>query len=188
MSQDPAHPPDRPTTDALRPGSFATVLERNIRALHERRLVEEERATAQQRVAEAVTRFTGSMPFVYLHVAAVVLWVLVNQGLLAPVPRFDQSYLILATGASVEGIFLSTFVLISQNRAAVAANRRAELDLQVNLLSEHEVTRLLGLTAAIAAKLGIAEAHDPSLPELTEHVAPEKVLDRIEEDGGEAAP
>ena len=137
-------------------------------------------------VAEAVTRFTGSMPFVYLHVAITVAWVLVNQGLVPGVPRFDQNYIILATCASVEGIFLSTFVLISQNRAAVAANRRAELDLQVNLLSEHEVTRLLTLTAAIAEKLGVAEARDPSLPELTEHVAPEKVLDRIEEDADEA--
>ena len=188
MNRHAPPPSDRPTTDALHPGSFSTVLERNIRALHDRRQREEDKASLQQVVAEAVTRFTGSMPFVYVHVAVTVLWVLVNQGLVPGVPRFDQTYIILATGASVEGIFLSTFVLISQNRAASAANRRAELDLQVNLLSEHEVTRLLSLTAAIAEKLGIAEARDPSLPELTEHVAPEKVLDRIEDsaDGEEA--
>ena len=80
----------------------------------------------------------------------------------------------------MEALFLSTFVLISQNRAAAAADRRAELDVQINLLSEHEITRLLQLTVAIAEKLQVKEAEDPSLTELEEHVAPEKVLDRIE--------
>lgn len=178
-------PAGRPTTDALRPGSFSTVLERNIRALHERKRRENGRATLQQAAADAVTRFAGSMPFVYINAAIVAVWIAVNQGWAPPVPRFDQSYVILATAASVEGIFLSTFVLISQNRAAASANRRAELDLQVNLLSEHEITRLLALTAAIADKLGVAEARDPSLPELKEHVAPEKVLDRIEVAAGD---
>ncbi len=180
------NPPDRPTTDVLQPGSFSSVLERNIRALHDRRQDDERKATRQEVVAEAITRFAGSMPFVYVHIALAVAWIAINQGWVPPVPRFDPSYVILATAASVEGIFLSTFVLISQNRASAAANRRAELDLQVNLLSEHEVTRLLSLTAAIAQKLGVAEASDPSLPELTEHVAPEKVLDRIEESADEA--
>ena len=78
--------------------------------------------------------------------------------------------MILATVASVEAIFLSTFVLISQNRAGDAANRRADLDLQINLLAEHEVTRLISLTSRIAAHLGIREANDPTLEELERHV------------------
>ncbi|MFD0463411.1 DUF1003 domain-containing protein [Microvirga aerilata] len=122
------------------------------------------------------------MAFVYVHLALVGGWVAANLGLIPGVPAFDPTFVILATFASVEAIFLSTFVLISQNRAAVEAERRSELDLQTNLLSEHEITRLLSLTKAIAQHLGIREADDPSLRELERHVAPEKVLDKLAED------
>jgi uncharacterized membrane protein len=95
---------------------------------------------------------------------------------------------ILATAASVEAIFLSTFVLISQNRAAKAADRRADLDLQINLLTEHEVTRLITLTTAIAEQLGIRESKDPALRELERDVAPEAVLDTLEATEGGSEP
>lgn len=171
-----------PSTGALRPGDFTSVLERNINVLHSKRQQEESSAGIQDRIANAITRFSGSMLFVYVHLALVGSWVAINTGLIPFIPPFDPSFVILATVASVEAIFLSTFVLISQNRAAAEADRRAELDLQTNLLSEHEITRLLSLTIAIAERLGIEEANDPSLRELEEHIAPEKVLDRIAED------
>jgi uncharacterized membrane protein len=97
------------------------------------------------------------------------------------VEPFDRTFVILATAASVEAIFLSTFVLISQNRASHAADRRAALDLQINLLTEHEVTRLIALTTAIADKLGVHEAQAPDLAELKRDVAPEAVLDTLEQ-------
>jgi len=82
--------------------------------------------------------------------------------------------------ASVEGIFLSTFVLISQNRMQALADRRADLDLQVSLLAEHEITQLVALVTQMAKQMGIEEAHDPELRELAQDVAPEKVLDEME--------
>jgi uncharacterized membrane protein len=57
--------------------------------------------------------------------------------------------------ASVEAIFLSTFILISQNRMAAAADKRADLDLQINLLAEHEVTKLIALVSSIADRTGV---------------------------------
>ena len=102
-----------------------------------------------------------------------------NLGLVPFIPRFDRSFVIMATWASVEAIFLSTFVLISQNRQAAAADRRANLDLQISLLAEHEITRLLKLVSAIAEKHGISEAFDPELAELSQDVAPEAVLDEL---------
>jgi uncharacterized membrane protein len=99
----------------------------------------------------------------------------------APLPPFDPTFVILATVASVEAIFISTFILIAQNRAAEAADRRADLDLQISLLAEHEVTQLIRLTTRIAAHLGIDEANNPELAELQRTVAPEAVLERIEE-------
>jgi uncharacterized membrane protein len=81
--------------------------------------------------------------------------------------------------ASVEAIFLSTFVLITQNRMAAEADKRAELDLQISLLAEHEITRLIMLVGALAEHAGIEVPRAEELDELKRDVAPEKVLDRI---------
>jgi uncharacterized membrane protein len=177
-----------PSTPPANPPGFTSVLERNINALRRKREEEERKASLQDRIAQAITRFTGSMVFVYVHLVLVGGWVMVNLGVIPGIPVFDPTFVILATFASVEAIFLSTFVLISQNRASVEADRRAELDLQTNLLSEHEITRLLTLTRAIAEHLGIGEANDPTLQELERHVAPEKVLDRLTENEGNGSP
>jgi uncharacterized membrane protein len=85
--------------------------------------------------------------------------------------------------ASVEAIFLSTFILISQNRMAAASDRRAELDLQVSLLSEHEITRLVEMVAAIADRLEVDRPGD--VEELKRNVAPEAVLDALEDNDGQ---
>ena len=88
----------------------------------------------------------------------------------------------------MEAIFLSTFVLISQNRMARAAEKRADLDLQIGLLAEHEISRLLTITSAIAAKLDIHTPADGEVRELERDVAPEAVLDEIEAAERRAAP
>jgi uncharacterized membrane protein len=160
---------------------LAQVIERNIRALLERRRSEDRRRSLQERAADAITHFAGSMPFVYLHLVIFGFWITANLGWIPGVPRFDPSFVILAMVASVEAIFLSTFVLITQNRMAVAADRRAELDLQISLLAEHEVTRLIKLLTAIGRRMGIDESHDPELRELAKDVIPEAVLDSMEE-------
>src|SRR4051794_25197813 len=119
---------------ASTPPRLASALERNIEALLQRRQREAQNKAGQARMADAITRFTGSMRFVYLHLGLFGLWILVNLGWL-PLPRFDPSFVILAMFASVEAIFLSTFVLISQNRLTALAEQRAELDLQISLLT-----------------------------------------------------
>jgi uncharacterized membrane protein len=159
---------------------MAGVVERNIRALIERRREEEAAKRPQDRIADAITRFSGSMRFVWLHVVIFGGWIVINLGW-TPLPQFDESFVVLAMVASVEAIFLSTFVLISQNRMAAMADKRAELDLQVSLLAEHEVTRLISLVSAIGEKVGVDAARDPELSELTRDVHPEKVLDKMEE-------
>jgi uncharacterized membrane protein len=170
----------KPTPTVQPSDGLASALERNIQALAERRTREADQASASDKVAGWISRFAGSMAFVAVHAGLVAAWVLVNAGL-TPIRPFDPSFVILATVASVEAIFLSTFILISQNRAAALADRRADLDLQISLLSEHEVTHLIKLTSAIAQKLGVDEARNPELNELKRTVAPEAVLERIEE-------
>ncbi len=121
------------------------------------------------------------MAFVYIHLAGFGLWIILNVGLIPGCKPWDPTFVILATEASVEAIFLSTFVLISQNRAAALADKRADLDLQINLLSEHEITRLLSVVVALAKKAGVDLDERGELNELQRDVAPEAVLDKIEE-------
>src|SRR5204863_8893861 len=161
----------RPTKPSPKPPGLGTVLERNIQALKERRTREEAEAGFQERLAQAITRFTGSMGFVCLHLAVFGVWILINLGLVPGVGLFDPSFVILAMVASVEAIFLSTFVLISQNRMAASDAQRAELDLQISLLGEHEVTKLITLVSAVAERMGIETGKDPELPELAQNVA-----------------
>jgi uncharacterized membrane protein len=172
--------PATPTTPPSESDSLSSALKRNIQALEDRRRQEAAAASREERIAEAITRFTGSMRFVYLHLALYGAWILINLGVVPGAPRFDPSFVVLAMVASVEAIFLSTFVLISQNRMAAAADKRADLDLQVSLLAEHELTKLTGLVTAVAERLGVDTNADPEVEEIKKDVAPEAVLEEIE--------
>jgi uncharacterized membrane protein len=155
------------------------VVERNIAALLERRKHEEALKPKEVKVADVITRFTGSMLFVYLHIVLFGVWIIWNAGLLG-LQKFDPSFVVLAMFASVEAIFLSTFVLISQNRMNEQADKRAELNLQVSLLAEHEVTRLISLVSAMAKKMEIEHDFHDELNELSKDVHPEKVMETME--------
>ena len=169
-----------PTYPPPPPRGLSPVLERNIRALQLRRQRQEKDAALEERLADAITRFTGSMRFVYLHLVVFGFWIVANLGWVPGVPAWDPSFVVLAMVASVEAIFLSTFVLISQNRMAAAADKRAALDLQISLLAEHEVTRLVTLVSGIADRMGVKTEADADLEEITQDVAPEAVLDELE--------
>ncbi|HTE17493.1 MAG TPA: DUF1003 domain-containing protein [Armatimonadota bacterium] len=180
-SQGPNGQHGRPPFVSSNP-EVADVVRRNIRALIEVRRQSEGQRGTQERVADAITRFTGSLPFVYLHALVFGGWLICNIGLIPGVKPWDPfPFVMLAMIASVEAIFLSTFVLISQNRMQVMADKRADLDLQVNLLAEHEITRLIKLVDAIAEHMGVATGDDPEVEQLKKDVAPEVVLQEIDE-------
>lgn len=155
------------------------ALRENISALSERERQELERAPLRDKVANRITSFTGSMTFVFIHLVLFGLWIASNTVGVPGVPRFDGSLVILAMAASVEAIFLSTFVLISQNRMATAAKRRADLDLHISLLTEHELTRMAALLERIGDKVG-APAVDPEFPEIKADVEATEVLDVLD--------
>jgi uncharacterized membrane protein len=159
---------------------LAPILERNIQTLLRRRTEEDRQRSLQEKIADNITRFTGSMAFVYIHVLWIGTWILWNAPF-SPLPRFDPSMVVLAMLASVEAIFLSTFILITQNRITAQADKRADLDLQVSLLAEHEITRLVALVSAIAERMGIEASKNPDLEHLKRDVQPEQVLDKLEE-------
>ena len=165
---EPAHPP------------LSDVIERNIQSHMRLRIEAAEHRTFQERLADAITGFSGSMSFVYLHALWFGLWVLVNTGRFGITPFDPFPYSLLTMIVSLEAIFLSTFVLISQNRSAEEADRRADLALHVELLTEHEVTRALQMLDAIQEKLSITSDPESDLAQLEMETKPEDVLAEIQ--------
>lgn len=161
------------------PAGMNRTLRDNIEAFEQRRRESDANAGAGEKFSRGVTRCAGSMAFVIIHAIAFALWVTINLGFVPLVRPFDSSLVMLATFASVEAIFLSTFVLIAQNRMSAAADRRADLDLHISLLAEAELTKLADLTLRIAERVGV-EAPEPEIREVAELVDPGVVLDELE--------
>jgi len=156
------------------------VIERNIVKITNLRRKAERQRGLQGRVADLITDFSGSLAFVYVHVVWFAGWILANTGWFG-FPPFDPfPYGLLTMVVSLEAIFLSAFVLISQNRLSDESDRRADLDLQIGLLTEHELTRVLQMLDEIRDRLGIRNGHDAELQELKKDVHPEDVLAEIE--------
>lgn len=130
-------------------------------------------------LAEKIARFCGSMRFVWVHVAWFGGWILLN--LFPGIPHIDPfPFTFLTLIVSLEAIFLSTFILISQNLDSRISERRSHLDLQLNLLSEQENTKMIGILHAIAAKVGADLTQDPQLKALSEETQPERLIEQIE--------
>ena len=105
--------------------------------LRQERVVFARMRGTQDRVADAITAFAGTMLFVYIHAFWFAVWIALNEGLLGQAGIFDPyPYGLLTMIVSLEAIFLSTFVMVSQNRQAARENVRADLDFETNLRSE----------------------------------------------------
>ncbi len=158
---------------------LADVIEKNINTLTRERLEKLGERTREESLADAITDFSGRMHFAYFHVIWFASWILINSGWIS-IPPFDPfPFGLLTMIVSLEAIFLATFVLISQNRLSVEADRRADLALHVGLLSEHEITRVLQMLDAVQQKLGIEHGEDSELAQLEKITKPEDVLAAI---------
>ena len=160
--------------------ALSDVIERNIQNHVRLRIEAVSRRTFQERMADAITLFSGRMSFLYLHALWFGLWVLLNTGRFGMHPFDPFPYSLLTMIVSLEAIFLSTFVLISQNRSGVEADARADVALHVGLLTEHEVTRTLQMLDAIQNRLGIADDPHSDLAQLELETKPEDVLAEIQ--------
>jgi uncharacterized membrane protein len=179
MPRSPLNQEDKADHDADNP-ALSNVVERNIRTIIQLRLKATRAHSVQDRLADAITFFSGRMVFVYLHIMWFSAWILLNTGHVG-VRSFDPfPYGLLTMVVSLEAIFLSTFVLISQNRLSEEAEHRADLDLHIGLLTEHELTRVLQMLDAIQHKMGIEPDKDSDLIDLEMETRPEDVLAEIE--------
>jgi len=159
--------------------ALSKVIERNIRTIIHLRTKAARERSLQSRIAEAITSFSGRMIFAYVHIIWFGIWILLNTGAFG-VHAFDPfPYGLLTMVVSLEAIFLSTFVLISQNRLGEETERRADLDLHIGLLTEHELTRVLQMLDVIQEKLGIVDHENSDLADLEMETKPEDVLAEI---------
>jgi len=160
--------------------ALSNVIERNIRTIIDLRLQAARARGLQDRLADAITAFSGRMGFVYAHILWFGLWFVLNTGRFG-VPPFDPfPYGLLTMVVSLEAIFLATFVLISQNRLSAEAEHRADLGLHIGLLTEHELTRVLQMLDIMQDKMGIENHADSELADLEMETRPEDVLAEIE--------
>ncbi len=158
---------------------LAGPLARNIEAVAKRRAEDAAGASRGVRIAMRVGRVIGRMRFVYANLAFYGVWTLLDY-VVPETKGFDPALSIMGSIASAEGIFLSLFILITQNSQGALADRRDDLNLQVSLLAEHELTQLIKVTAAIAARLGIDPERHGEIADLQKDIRPEDVLDKIE--------
>jgi uncharacterized membrane protein len=165
------------------------IIRKNISAISDMQRRDVASRKPQERLSDSVTRFSGSTLFVFLHVIWFGLWILLNIGLihLPYITEFDPfPFGLLTMIVSLEAIFLSTFVLISQNRMSALSEKRAELDLQVNMLAEQKAAKTLELLEHIAQQLDTVYDRfnyktDPEIEALKVSPEPHEVLQVMEE-------
>jgi uncharacterized membrane protein len=163
----------------------ADVTRGNVEAMRKLEELENRKRGFGDRVADVVARACGHVAFVAAHFVAMAGWILWNT--LAPEDMRPDPwpFTFLTMWASVEAIFLSSFVLISQNYQMRISERRNQLDLQINLLAEQENSKMLLLLESIARKVGALENEDPEVGVLVQATEPEKLARQIAEAYGQ---
>ena len=168
---------DRPS----QPHSAAELTRRNVERVMALEAAEHKKATLADRVADAITAFSGSVRFVWINLALIGGWMVANL-LLPPRDRLDPfPFPLLTLVLSVEAIFLAIFILMSQNRAARISEKRGHLDLQLNLLSEQENTKMLLMLEQIGRAVGAEFDEGAEVRVLAEATEPEALSEQIDQ-------
>ena len=144
--------------------------------------------TETEKLADQIAGVFGSIPVILLHVVWFGFWILWNTGYipgLEPVDPFPFGLLTMVV--SLEAIFLSSFVLLSQNRSAKVADLREDVDLNINVQTELEVTKLLNLVDEIHGHLGLRKKRDRELEHLKQRTDLAKIEETIVEETTAAA-
>ena len=142
-----------------------------------------EQRTLSERMSDRIAGFAGSMLFVLIHVLLVGIWVLINTSRASWTPRFDPyPFSLLGMIVAVEAVVLSSFILMRQNRMAKRGERRDHLNLQVDLIAEKEVTKLLQMVQAICEHMGLIHiAEDKEVEEFSQATSVDTLAQRLED-------
>lgn len=177
----------KPTTKKATAKADKKTLENNtvsnVNKIIQIETAQKENRSVGAKISEWIAAFCGSMVFVYVHIIWFGGWIVINS--IIPGLQFDPfPYTFLTLVVSLEAIFLSTFILISQNHETKLTERRNHLDLQINMLAEQENTKMLELLGMIAEKVGVM-TDDPALDFLKEEIDPETLVEQIMSATGE---
>jgi len=177
-------PGSTPTPSASRAPTLHDVLpgfRRGMESLQTLKTNAQRREKPSERTADFFTRFSGSMVFVYLHAVWFVVWMVWNLGLLPGVRPFDPfPFGLLTMVVSLEAIFLSTFVLISQNREQHVSAIRDEIESQINLYEEQELTQVLRIVHRIEKHLGLKDEDETVIRAMEHFVDSDDLFRHIE--------
>lgn len=181
-------PEGTPPTDYRKSRTMADLTRHNVQAMRKLEEVALTQRSFADRVAGFVAKFCGSITFVWIHVVLFAAWIAFNA--VPGLPHFDPyPFTFLTLCVSLEAIFLSSFILISQNYEMRISERRNQLDLQINLLVEQEATKTLQLLEAVAKKVGAITQDDPEIHALEQATRPDKLARQIDaayrEDAGQ---
>ena len=142
-----------------------------------------ERRSSSERLADAVGSFAGSLLFVVLHLLLLVAWLLINSGKITSTRPFDPyPFSLLGVIVAVEAVILSSFILMRQNRMMRRGERRDHLNLQVDLLAEKEITKLLQMVRAICGQMGLQNIMaDKEIRDLSQNTSIESLSQTLED-------
>ena len=156
------------------------ITRENVRTVKELEQLAVANPSFADRTASFVARFCGSIHFVWVHAVVFGGWIAVNA--FPGLPHWDPyPFTFLTMWASMESIFIAAFILISQNYAMRLSERRAQLDLQVNLLAEQEATKTLRMLDAIAKQVGAQVGNDPEVEALAQATKLDSLARQIDE-------
>ena len=169
------------TSEDLRPGTPVTG-ERRVRrsagintAFRAIKAQHSSNRSKMEVLADRMIGFASSTPFLVIHAIIFIAWIYWNLPF-SGLRKFDPyPFGMLTTIVSLEAIFLSIFVLMTQSRESRIGELREELTLQVNLRMEEEITKTLHLVAGLYARLGLKMADDPELKAMLEPLDPKKM-------------
>jgi uncharacterized membrane protein len=169
-------------TSKSRKSGVSRVIEKNVQALAKVRKAEQKSRTFHQCLGDTIGSFVGSFGFIYINLGAILAWLICNTGIFGHKFQWDSyPFPILAISISIESIFLTGIVLVNQRRMTILSERTADLDLQMSLLAEHEITRLVEMVEVLSRKLGISAIQPGELKDIKTSVSPENVLRHIEQ-------
>jgi len=160
--------------DYHKPHTVEELTQRNVETIIQLDETAKANRTRSDCIVDSISHFCGSMPFVWAHLIGFAAWIIIN--IISGVGHFDPfPFTFLTLIVSLEAIFLSTFILISHHEKQLS-DRRNQLDLQINLLTEQENTKILTILGRIAKKVGATTDDDPSLQLLEQALSPKSSL------------
>jgi uncharacterized membrane protein len=159
----------------------ASTTTRNIKAISELERSALAQRSTSARIGDAIATHAGKMWFIVFHVVWFSFWLWINSESRGRFAFDPFPYQLLSTVVSLESIFLSLFILMSQNRSSVQADQRNHLDLQINLLSEEENTKMLQMLQAICEHHKLAIGKDPETTAMAQRTEIGEVLSELQE-------